>query len=80
MSNVPEEEVEAEIQKSSLKLFFNTIEDGDVIMKDAIVEIIGQSNDDDNVNDDIMVTQNISDPQDKTVQGLMDEEVFLKLI
>ena len=79
MSNVPEEEVEAEIQKSSLKLFFNTIEDDDVIMKDAIVEIIGQSNDN-NVNDDIMVTQNISDPQDKTVQGLMDEEVFLKLI
>ena len=73
MSNVPEEEVEAEIQRSSLKLFFNTIEDGDVIMKDAIVEIIGQSHDDDNVNDDIMVTQNISDPQDKTIQGLMDE-------
>ena len=48
------------------------MEDDDVTIEDAVVEITQQSNDDD-VGDETMLAQNISDPQDGAIQGLMDE-------
>ena len=71
MSNVPEEEVEAELQNSPLKMLFNnTMEDDDITIEDATVEI---THHDDDVNDEAMTPKNISDPQDRVIQGITAE-------
>ena len=70
MSNVPEEEVEAELQNSPLKMLFNnTMEDDDITIEDATVEITHH----DDVNDEAMTTKNISDPQDQVIPGITAE-------
>ena len=72
MSDVPEEEVEAELQNSPLKMLFNnTMEDDDITIEDATVEIT--HHDDDDVNDETMTPKNISDPQDQVIQGITAE-------